>query len=52
MGVVTGQHGMGQAIVMLPSEQHKHVLGWAQSSGEKCSLSPPIVSLHYCEPVA
>jgi len=52
VGVVTGQHGMGQVVVMLPSEQHDQLFGWAQSSGEKCSWSPPIVSLHCCEPVA
>jgi hypothetical protein len=52
VGVVTCQHGMLQVVVMLPSEQHDQVFGWAQSSDEKCSLSPPIVSLHCCEPVA
>ena len=52
VGVATCQHGMWQVVVMLPSEQHDQVFGWAQSSGEKCSLSPPIVSLHCCEPVA
>jgi hypothetical protein len=52
VGIVTGEHGMGQVVVMLPSGQHDQVLGWVQSSGEKCSLSPPIVSLHCSEPVA
>jgi hypothetical protein len=52
VSVVTGQHGTWQGVVMLPSEQHDQVLGWAYSSGEKCCLSPPIVSLRCCMPVA
>jgi hypothetical protein len=52
VSVVNGQHGTWQGVVMLLSEQHNQVLGWSYSSGEKCCLSPPIVSLHCSAPVA